>query len=405
MCPFCYERFVISKILFRCENQNDSICPKENDAALARYFDASTYMAKRLVDPTKNTSKGILKTISGRLSPNRKTKCDQCNKETRIRVCPHCHNQLPQFFHEADSHIISVVGARNSGKTHFITVLINELIRNGVKLNISAIPQDVGVDRNQVTSQRYKREYKIPLIEQGRELPQTQENAKDHFPLIYQIRSGEQGPGHKVLYLVFYDTAGENFKDQQALKKIANYINNSSGIIFLLDTFQIDEVKRTLRKNNIKVSDFYTSFNDVLDQIISLFSGTKHMERLKDRIKIPIAVTFSKIDEVLKYKLFKNSLIPSDKAYETSSYLTNRKYSQEEIDQISNLISYSLENWGEEAFTKKINQHFSNVHYFGVSALGDSPVHGRLEEGTVKPHRVMDPLVWILSELNFVLPK
>ena len=133
---------------------------------------------------------------------------------------PKCHNELPTFFHKADSHIISIIGARASGKTHYITVLIHELLNLGYKLDISTIPQDVGEDRSQITSKRYQRDYKNPLFDGNKELPKTQKNAQDHYPLIYQIKSGQSGFNKsKALYLVFYDTAGENFKRPARVKE------------------------------------------------------------------------------------------------------------------------------------------------------------------------------------------
>ena len=64
------------------------------------------------------------------------------------------------------------------------------------------------------------------------------------------------------------------------------------------------------------------------------------------------------------------------------------------------LLSY----WGEDQFISDVEKHFTNHCYFGVSALGSTPKSGILGE-EIKPHRVLDPLLWILDNIGFALPK
>lgn len=398
-CPFCYEQFNASKILYRCENADDNRCAKENDEELAIYFGQPTFPAKRIIDTSNTTNtrqrgKGV--------------RCDQCNKPTSKQICPCCHNQLPTFFHQSESHVISVIGARNSGKTHYITVLINELVRRGHLLKIDTIPQDVGENRNEVTSMRYRRNYKRPLIDQHTELPQTQENAKDLYPLIYQLKSSRKSIfdkfkfKKKVLYLTFYDTAGENFRDAQELKKIANYVSNSSGVIFLVDSFQIPLVNRHLSDSGMKLPNHETGYDDVLNQLINLFEGSGEIREAGSVANIPVAITLSKFDEVLKHSLLN---VTHDKLNlsSNSSFLNHREFSPSEIQEVSDTIRTNLVEWDEEGFANKLDNQFKNLAYFGISALGDSPENGRLH-GAPVPYRVMDPLIWILHKLNFQLP-
>ena len=296
-CPFCYNNFDSSKIKYRCENYNDSICPKEDDPKLAQYFGQKVYLTKRIIKSTPKSGPKLGLFRKSRKSIN----CHHCKKPSSKRVCPECHNQLPNFFHQAESHIISIIGARNSGKTHYITVLINELVRRGHLLKLSTIPQDVGENRNEVTSIRYKNTYKRPLIDDLKELPQTQENAKDLYPLIYEILSNQKTlTKKKVLYLTFYDTAGENFRDEQEIQKLANYVSNSSGVIFLIDTFQIPAVKRHLKQKGVNLPDFNTNYYDVLYKIINLFEKEGYIAKAGSKARIPMAVTLSKFDSVIQ---------------------------------------------------------------------------------------------------------
>jgi len=305
VCPFCYVKFREKEILHRCENPNDQSCPKENDDDLARYFGAGSFNAKHIVQ-SSHKGKSLFSSIVSSVFSKQANKlaCDVCHRPTSKKICPGCHNQIPTYFYQAESHIISVVGARSSGKTHYITILLNELKRKGNKVGLRMYSQDVGEHRQQVTSIRYKNVYKRPLIDELTELPQTQENAKDLYPLIYEICSDKYGNAkRKVIYLVFYDTAGENFKDEYELKKVANYISNSSGVIFLIDTFQIPAVHSYLKKNGLNIPQTQTGFTDVLDRIKSLFEQEGHIDRAGGATSIPVAVTLSKFDEVLNNNL------------------------------------------------------------------------------------------------------
>lgn len=409
-CPFCYEKFGKSQIEFRCENDSTTSC-QEDDAKLGRYFGGGRQMANRVIPRAtwkelwqrKHFFGFFRKTGRSIRVPNKVT-CEKCNIDSRKRICPHCHNELPTYFHKAQSHIISIIGARASGKTHYITVLINELMKNGYKLKISTLPQDVGEDRNEVTTKRYQRLYKNPLINNKEELTKTAESTQAYYPLIYQISSDKKGWNKmKSLYLAFYDTAGESFNDSQAVKKFANYVNNSSGIIFLLDTFQVPPVKKALEAKGLRVpSNGGVEFRDVLTQLLGSFlkEGVVKNNAIS---KIPMALTFSKIDEVIKKGLLNDDL-QDFIIRKNSEYLEKEIFSKEELEEVSNDMRSLLTIWEQKDFIVEVERIFSKHAYFGVSALGSTPVGGKLNE-ELKPHRVLDPLLWILDNIGFALPK
>ncbi|MCB0629925.1 MAG: hypothetical protein R2824_02405 [Saprospiraceae bacterium] len=406
-CPYCYEKFSRDEFEFRCESFTSTAC-QEEDPKLARYFGVPHYLANRVI-PNKSwrdvmTKKSLWKAfgkMSRMLVVPDEVKCDRCGGPSRKKICPRCHNELPTYFHKAESHIISVIGARGSGKTHYITVLIHELLKRGYKLDISTIPQDVGEDRSKVTSKRYSEEYKRPLLDRGEELTKTT-IAKDLNPLIYQITSSQKGFGKtKALYLVFYDTAGENFHDDQELKKLANYVANSSGIIFLLDTFQIPHIKNSLRSAGNAITESGIDFQGVFQQVYNLLEK-QGLVKLKARSPVPIALTFSKIDEVIRNNLLDDD-IEDFSIRKNSKYLEEGFYDQAELEEVSHDMRSLLTLWEEEGFIAGVESKFSQTAYFGVSALGATPKGGKIED--VRPLRVLDPLVWILDKIGFALPK
>lgn len=406
-CPYCYEKFSREEFEFRCESFTSTTC-QEEDPKLATYFGAPGYRANRVI-PNKSwrdvmTKKNWFKAfgkVSRMLVVPDQVKCDRCGGPSRKKICPRCHNELPTYFHKAESHIISVIGARGSGKTHYITVLIHQLLKQGYQLDISTIPQDVGEDRTKVTSKRYIEEYKRPLLERGEELTKTT-IARDLNPLIYQITSSQKGFGKtKALYLVFYDTAGENFHDALELKKLANYVANSSGIIFLLDTFQVPHIKKNLRNKGITISESGIDFQGVFQQVYSLLER-QGLVKLNSPSRVPIALTFSKIDEIIRHKLMDDD-IQDFSIRRNSEYLKTGVFRKEELEEVNHDMRSLLTLWNEEGFIAGVEDKFSKTAYFGVSALGSTPIGGKIEE--IKPHRVLDPLVWILDNIGFALPR
>jgi len=55
--------------------------------------------------------------------------CPKCKKITKMIICPKCHNHIPKSTTEGRDIIISLAGARDSGKSLFMGVLIHHLRR------------------------------------------------------------------------------------------------------------------------------------------------------------------------------------------------------------------------------------------------------------------------------------
>ena len=119
---------------------------------------------------------------------------------------------LPVLFGRVNSQLIALVGARDSGKTVFMTVLMHEFeFRLGDRLGAS-IP---GADDE--TRSSFRRDYERRLYD-GRSLPDpTFPVAADRQgyrpPMVFrfkrQARSRFPGPTSQTL-LSFFDTAGED---------------------------------------------------------------------------------------------------------------------------------------------------------------------------------------------------
>lgn len=394
-CPFCYEKFAAEEMPFRCETLDVERCPKENDSKLAEYFLQREKLMPRIFPG--NHKKGFFGTKVAS-----EAACPNCNRQSTTKACPNCHNHLPPLLWESESHIISIVGARSSGKSSFITVLIDKLLHEGHQIEITALPQNIGVDPEEVTHKRYEREYKIPLIVNGKELPQTQV-MRDFYPLLYQITATSKHWQKKsVIYLAFYDTAGENLQNHDSLLHLVKYLTASSGIILLMDTLEFPSVKEKLHSTAAYAQMRNSSNMDVLNMAIERLQHHAHLLNRKRRIKIPLAIALNKFDQVLRCdQLSSPGIQEIEKDWETTAW----KYNGPKIDHLSKVIDDELIGWNERQLVLTLQQHFLTHRRFAVSALGASPKGGKLQDGKVRPGNIWAPLLWILNEIGFSLPK
>ena len=63
-----------------------------------------------------------------------------------------------------------------------------------------------------------------------------------------------------------------------------------------------------------------------------------------------------------------------------------------------------LREWMADDIDLHMSFNYSDFRYFAVSALGAEPDYrtGKVAPGGVRPHRVEDPLLWLLSKLGTV---
>lgn len=146
---------------------------------------------------------------------------------TSVRVCRGCHNDFPSEYCDQDSRIIALVGAKASGKSTYVSVLVNELRgRVGREYNIS-LPA-MGAE-----TQRRDREMEEDLYERLR-LPDTTRPAAMGFndPLLYRLsvpRRGRYAKGSRHTTLVFFDAAGEDLKSAEAMARYTQYLAAADG--------------------------------------------------------------------------------------------------------------------------------------------------------------------------------
>lgn len=396
-CPYCFTQHEMSDVEFRCLNLNGS-CGTEDDLILTNYEggDPNHPLVKNKVFKPKMSG---FKFIARKFMPIEE-RCPNCKQVSAFRICPSCHNQLSPNAHDNEDMIISIVGSRASGKSHYIGVLIDEL----QKRVIPELFSGNFMETDKSIRDHYMKSYYYPLYQLGKPLELTNPNEKQKA-LIYETTI-EKGNKTQNLTFIFYDTAGENYEDLMTMSTVNKYICQSAGIIFLVDPTQVEELRLQMDDDklnaacNIKWEEIVRSTPDaIIDRVAKLIRQANG--KTKGKIDIPVAVAFAKIDAI-------DNLFPrGSRVLEPSTMIKNGTLDMSEAAQINEEMRAMLANWGEKRVTTVLNNNFSNVSYFGVSALGQSPKksenpHAPRSIDRPRPLRVADPFVWILNKIKLV---
>lgn len=388
ICPFCFEESPLSQAQFRCTNQR---CKDVDDIPLTRYEngDEDHPLQRKPCFPVKMVGMSIAK----------EGKCPECGNTSHAVVCPNCHNKLPESTILGRDMIISVVGSRDTGKSHFVTVLINELIeRISVRFGGAMIGFDDSMKRYQ--NGAYRRLYndlqKLDLTASSLE----NVNNGAYRPLIFTLQLPRKSLfGTKIdsFTFVFFDTAGEDLNDEDTMSTVNKYICKSAGIIFLLDPMHIPEVRNQLDNDTITRASsldwrLAARSDDIMTRVSNLIRNDKRMKS-SQKIDIPVAAVFSKFDAIAK-------LIPAGNTIlEPSPHCSEQCFDRADQKNVDSEIRSLLTAWGAQSFMSQLDVNYSRYSYFAVSALGldNNPTADRRIERP-RPHRIEDPLLWLLAE-------
>ena len=119
------------------------------------------------------------------------------------------------------------------------------------------------------------------------------------------------------------------------------------------------------------------------------------------RIDRHAAVVLTKLDALTEML---NGFSSGATILKESPHVQNRGF----VDSDSKMVDLEIRDWltrqGETAFLGAIDANFKNVRVFGVSSFGRPP-DARKRLARVRPHRVLDPLMWMLAGEGIVPKK
>jgi GTPase SAR1 family protein len=387
VCPFCFHRIAPSRLYYQCLGRGNTECTKEVDEARQQLTKSTqeTY-------PTFPAPEGV----SGPVN------CPKCGGKTNRRACPDCHTVLPFDFAESKSPMIGLVGSRGSGKTVLMTVLVKQMRdvigkRYGADIRLATD----NPDGHQGLSD-YQANREAPLF-RDRILPPATDKlgsttARRHAaPVLLRWRqetSRPWGTSIKSTMLSFVDTAGEDLADMSTTFTL-QYLSVCDALIVVLDPFALPGARARLNLPDIAVHVDEDMPLDVVANITEMLC-TEHNLKGKRKISIPVAVVFTKIDAFFAALDRGNPLMTTGPAVPA--------YHETDGQAVHEHMLALLHEWNAQDIDTHMRLNYSNFRYFGVSALGAEPDYetATVATGGVRPHRVEDPVLWLLSKAGTV---
>lgn len=301
------------------------------------------------------------------------------------RVCA-CGERLPTGYASHGGSVVAVVGAVGAGKTTYLTVLVRvmrEVVAGRLGVTFGAADDD---------SDRRYRELENQLYDEGRALPGTQAETRRNprRPLIFKLERG--GRQRRTTFLLFYDTAGDDLEDEAHAQHVAAYLSVARGMIFLVDPSHLDvgtdlaDTSRSGRPTGVPGP------RDVLEYATRPLPLGRRGMRRRTRIQVPVAVTLTKVD-ALAESLKRQSAIHRPGSFEHPD--------PDDRAAVHEQVRALLHRWNS-GLEERLSINYETVGYFGVSPLGAALEGGLVPDDGVRPHRVADPLLWILDRIGAI---
>jgi hypothetical protein len=361
ICPSCFNEFPVGQMLFTSYSGGEPVA--------TRY----TWIDRLLRRPPQPP----------------KTK--QGQRLTR-KLCakPDCRHDLPFTAGTQGSLVIGLIGAKFSGKSHYIASLVKRLEGQvGGDLQAALLPV---TDK---THDRYQREFHEPLFGKHVELPTTVGQPE---PLIYDLTLDGKLWGekrHRAVTLALYDTAGENFDKADMVRQMVQYLRVASGIIFLVDPLQVPEVREALPPSiPLPDVDQMADPNVIVSRVLQELENGR-VVAASGPLATPVAVVLTKCD-VLRDA----GLIDANRLWSTDKRHVGY-FDTEAHDDIVGMMGEYVQRWSPAAY-HTVTQRFSRHAFFGVSATGCASDQTTRRYKYISPWRVEEPLLWLLAELGVI---
>ena len=391
-CPYCYHRINGGRLWFQCTGRGSPGRP----TGCASKVD----IARQQETGFNQQSLPYFPPPPYRGFTPRRAACPECGAVSGIRACPCCHTPLPANFGGSRSPLVAMIGAKGTGKTVYLTVLAHEL-RSNLGARFAADVRLTGDAQGGLKSPLQWLEQNVDAVFVDHKLFPKTEQARfgRREPLVFEWRQEHRLAGviprFRTSYLSFYDTAGEDLTSQEKTYDLA-YLGSANALVLLLDPFMLPQARDriNLPKEALLSNE---SAIDVVGRVTDQLRAS-HGVKPGKRIKIPIAVAFAKIDA------FFGELGPDHPLLEVPKPAAN--YDEAAGQATHEHIKALLTEWGADGIDRHLDSAYTRYRYFAVSALGAPPDYATavIDAGGVRPHRVEEPLVWLLSRFG-VIPK
>lgn len=379
-CPFCWEPTREKDLVRRCPEE----CGLVPDQQLTAFLDRGSGQSEtrpRSFRPSEGKGKGL---------------CPHGRQAPRVQICPSCHNDLEYDYVRSvgRSRPIALIGASGSGKSVYVGVLVRELrTRVGSMFNGLAV-EFVGDS----SRSHYDKVFRVPLFEQGVTLRMTDSirSSRRLEPLLFTLKFTDQRRRLRgrlgLAMMVFLDTSGEDVLRAEAMSRLARYLDSAAGILLVVDPLQMPDVREAVTTTVYPRQA--TRQVDVVERLGALLRQQRGLSPDR-RLDTPLAILLSKIDTL-------EEILPDQSSLRRQADHLGY-YDESDGLLVDQEVRSWIHRWYGEGFVNSVDANFSTSRYFGMSALGTAPsTDSRVDRGGIRPRRVEDPLLWLLSQFGLV---
>jgi len=362
-------------------------CPWERDEIASRVLGVEIGSRRITVAPMPDSRRARRPTATICSGP--------CGQWTRAEVCLTCHRPFPVRWRDTDTTNLVLAGARTSGKTVYIAVLVHQLKLLARDLRVSFEADD------DTTAREYAEKYEEPLFS-GRRLfastPAARREAGRSLPPPLIFRMGRaDGRMHRI---VIRDLPGENLERRALDTDMFGFLGRADGVVFLIDPFQVRSIREMLSDVLPEPEDLGAEAQFVLDNLTRLLRRTS----LHDRVDVPVAVLLSKFDAMQELRhiddAFWRSVFDAPGAAFQRDPSLEPRFDSDDADLLQAEVRSLLHLLHADDLLIQLDSGYRNSRLFVCSALGNAPRASALHANGIAPFRVLDPVKWILRETH-----
>lgn len=378
-CPMCFNALTPQRVMWMATSGLT-----EADAVASRYYRKPVESRRMVAAEWKRERNNTV------LTPSRAAAAAQVGSPV-AEVCPICHYRIPDGWRDGQTTCLAMAGARDTGKTVYVAVLVKTLQLLGERIGCVVEPND------QHTADIYHQHYEHTLYKQRKMLPPTASiDTAAPFqrdPLVFRL-------GHwndRKQYLVIRDVAGEDLQNQDNIGETwTEFFGNADGVVYMFDPLKVPGIAGQLRDRIPAQENPSVPPLTVLQTVLSMIG----------RREPKLAVVLSKFDAMHELKNVAgtewSSVMGNPGAgFSRDPSLIRGRYDNDDGELVDAEVRSLLVKLGAKSIIDAVDRPHTGARlpsrFFAVSALGALPAGEQVHEGGISPFRCLDPARWVLS--------
>jgi len=393
-CLTCFKPFEARQAHYRCVNKQ---CVERDDRLSEFLLGIDQVLGSVIIPEDQDTRRG-----DRRKAPQQT--CGKCQTPTSVRLCPHCHGELPTYLEDVPARVVYVLGAKGAGKSLYLIATFEHLEKEVFPTRLKS--------HFEFCTRHAKEKYKRlcdTVFRSGILLPATRADRSDPellLPFLFHARVRSFVPYFyplrrwRSMNIAAFDTSGEDCEKLESLQWCCQGLPQSAGLIILIDPTSFPAIGAQLGvEARTSMVEQVGSAKAVIDNVtqfyrsaLGLGAGTK--------VPIPTAFVLTKIDAL------KGLLDPASSIFGEARH--QQGFDREYCEGVSrDVISFLRdERIGARNIVTSVEASFSDYLFFAATSLGRPP---RVEDGhkradNISPRNPENPWIWLLHRFG-VLPE